>query len=120
MYSATAPGTSLTLTAINYGTSDAAKAAVATLESALSTCQTQPDGQPLVFRPADSIAAGDDAQVYLHDATPATLTYALGIGRADGRVCVVTYASEAPGMTAATAQRFAATVAAAVAQLRSS
>jgi hypothetical protein len=120
MFNATAPGTTLVLSAINYGTADAAQAAVVTLESALSTCQTQPDGQPLVFHPASSVAAGDGARVYLHDATPGTLTYALGVGRTDARVSVVQYASEAPSMTAATAQSFAATVAAAVAQLSSS
>jgi hypothetical protein len=120
MFNGTAPGTTLVFTAINYGTAGAAQAAVATLESALSTCQTQPDGQPLVYSPGSSVAAGDGTRVYLHDATSGTLTYALGIGRAGARVSVVQYASEAPSMTAATAQRFAATVAAAVAQLSSS
>jgi hypothetical protein len=73
-----------------------------------------------VFHPAGSVAAGDGAQIFHHDATPATLTYALGMGRPGVPVSVVAYASEAPSLTTATTPRFAAGVAAAVAQLSSS
>ena len=84
-FNANAPGTALVFTTINYGTADAAQAAVATLESALSTCQTQPDGQPLVFSPSSSDAAGEGARVYLHDATPGTNSTRAGGGHGASR-----------------------------------